>query len=133
MPKINKPMEFIRFIGVGGIATLTHMAVGSTLITQGFPALWSNPVAFCVAFGVSFVGHNYLTFPDQNQEAKRPTQRVLRRFFAVAVGGFLLNELILALLLVFTSIPPILALLLSTGTAAVSTFVFSKKWAFASN
>ena len=116
-----------RFGLVGIIATAVHMSVGASMILAGVGPLLSNCLAFLIAFGVSFAGHFRYTFYGQ---ASAPG-RAFCRFMAVAVAGFLINQSILAVLVQATALPAELCLLVSTGIAAVSTFVLSKRWAFA--
>lgn len=118
----------LRFGLVGGFATLVHVCIGATLIHSGFPALRANAVSFSVAFGVSFVGHLGFSFVDLDNNLVT----ALGRFALVAVSGFSLNEALLALLLSQTRIPTMLALILTTGAAAIFTFLLSRHWAFRS-
>ncbi len=97
------------------------------MIAIGWNPLLSNLLAFLIAFGASFVGHFRYTFQGQAHSQGR----AFYRFIAVAVVGFLANQSILAGLVWTTNLPAELCLLLSTGVAAVSTFLLSKRWAFA--
>ena len=118
--------QLLRFGLVGALATLVHMLIGVTLIHSGWPALAANPVSFVIAFVVSFMGHYGFSFSDQ--EADIVTS--LKRFSIVACGGFIANEALLAVLVWSGGVPQILALVFSTGTAAVGTFFASRNWAF---
>ena len=118
--------QFLRFGLVGALATLVHMLIGVTLIHSGWPALAANPVSFVIAFVVSFMGHYGFSFSDQ--EADIVTS--LKRFSIVACGGFIANEALLAVLVWSGGVPQILALVFSTGTAAVGSFFASRNWAF---
>ncbi|MGV6802930.1 MAG: GtrA family protein [Ruegeria sp.] len=118
--------QIFRFSFVGGLATLLHMAVGSTLIHAGWRPLLANVVSFVIAFLVSFMGHYGFSFPDHSV----PIAASLRRFIVVAGTGFLINETILAGLLEFSSFPAIFGLIISTIAAAVFTFFASRNWAF---
>jgi len=116
----------IRFGVVGGLASLIHMLIGVTLIHSGWSALLANPVAFVIAFGVSFLGHYGFTFTDQ----RSPFATSLIRFAVVACGGFALNESLLALLVWTDAVSQMTALVISTASAAAVTFFASKNWAF---
>lgn len=118
--------QLIRFGLVGGLATLVHMLVGVSLIGAGIAALFANLVAFLVAFGVSFIGHYGFSFPEKAASLSS----AFRRFILVAIGGFLINESLLALYLWLALGPEVLGLILSTGSAAVVTFFVSRNWAF---
>jgi len=115
----------IRFAIIGAAATVTHLAVGLGTIATGVPPLAANPVAFAVAFGVSFVGHRAWTFANTGV----PVRQALPRFAAVALGGLALNEAALAALLNW-GIAPTTAFALAVALAAVSTYVLSRAWAF---
>ena len=65
----------IRFAIIGAAATATHLVVGLGAIAAGVPPLAANPVAFAVAFGVSFAGHRVWTFAN----AGAPVRRALPR------------------------------------------------------
>lgn len=55
--------ELVRFVIVGGLATLVDLAVTTLLVfTTGFNANIITTVAFLTAFFVSFFGHRYFTF-----------------------------------------------------------------------
>lgn len=118
--------QFLRFGLVGALATLVHMLIGVTLIHSGWPALAANPVSFVIAFVVSFMGHYGFSFSDQEVDIVTS----LKRFSIVACGGFFANEALLAVLVWSGGVPQILALVFSTGTAAVGTFFASRNWAF---
>lgn len=116
-----------RFAIVGGAATLCHMAVGVVLISGGTPALLANLLAFLTAFLVSFLGHFFVSF-------RAPKARIsiaLPRFAIVAGLGFAANTLVLAGLVATEILPAEISLVISTGIAAVLTYVLSRSWAFA--
>ena len=54
----------------------------------------------------------------------------LKRFALVAFGGFIVNEVLLAVLVWSGLLPQIPSLILSTGIAAIVTFFASRNWAF---
>lgn len=67
--------QFLRFGLVGGLATLVHLLVGTTLIHSGWPALTANPVSFLIAFVVSFMGHFGFSFSDQQNDVTTSLKR----------------------------------------------------------
>ena len=115
-----------RFFIVGILAMATHFAVFSTLTHLGIAPLIANALAFTVAFQVSFWGHFLWSF----QMVNTPRFVALRRFLLVAIGSFLVNEVMLAALLKWTPLPDKLALLIVLFTVAGGTFLLSKFWAF---
>ena len=114
-----------RFALVGVLATATHLAVGSGAIGAGVPPLTANPLAFVVAFAVSYAGHYGWTFAD----VAVPARRSLPRFRAVALAGLALNEAVLAALLML-GVLPMGAFVAAVALAAGSTYVLSRTWAF---
>ncbi len=114
-----------RFALVGAAATATHLAVGLIAIAAVMPPLTANPLAFAVAFAVSFAGHRNWTFA----RAGVPVRRALPRYGAVALAGLALNEAVLAALLALGA-APMGAFTLAVTTAAASTYVLSRTWAF---
>ena len=116
------------FLAVGATAALVHAAVVWMLVSSAQLApLVANVGGFAVAFWVSFFGHRYLSFTHGRHS---PWQRALPRFALVAGLAFGGNELLYALLLHFTDLPYLLALVLVLGLVAVGTYLLSRFWAF---
>ena len=108
-------VELAAFSIVGCAAFAVHFFVVSAIVPLGVPPLAANVLGFAVAFGVSFAGHDRWSFPA----SARSRSLAARRFFVVAVIGFLANQtLYFALLVVLTAV-------------AGLTLVLSKLWAFA--
>ena len=126
--------QFIKFGAVGGAATLTH--VGSfTLGIElfGLQPLVSNLAAFCVAFGVSFIGHFCWTFRDQTVVRERGLRlpwAAFFRFAAVAVTGLALNSLAVFLVVSQLDLHYGYACVLMLTAVPFCTFMLSKFWAF---
>ena len=116
----------VRFALVGLTATAVHLITGVTLIALGAAALIANVGAFVTAFGISFAGHHFFSFRGHGQKAWQTASR----FVWVALGGFAINESVLAGLLRLIPSWPSLALVISTGTAALATYALSALWAF---
>lgn len=113
------------FLVVGTLAAITHMAVFAGVSPYLLPEL-ANAAGFCVAFGVSFVGHRVLSF----QDADTSLGQSLRRFGATALAGFASNELVFMLLLRVLGMPNLWALFVALVFASAQTFVLSRFWAF---
>ncbi len=117
------------FIAVGSAAALTHLTVVA-MVVEGFglKPLAANVIGFCIAFFVSFSGHAHWTFPLSPERFAAAR----RRFFAVAVTGFALNQTAYAEALHLFGpryyLPVLAAVLLGVAAA---TFLLSKLWAFA--
>lgn len=119
----HEALQALRFIAVGAAATATHMAVATALYAwmQGRYIALANFIAWLVAFGVSFWGHQRVTF-------KRQT--TLSRFLLMSLTGLAINYLTLGVLLL-TPLPPLLAMLAAIATAAAATYVLAKLHTFA--
>lgn len=115
------------FFVVGGSAAAVHFGVVLLLVSQHqMPALAANVVGFLIAFCVSFLGHHRLTFAAGPASARQS----LPRFAAVAVLGFVSNELLYALLLAL-GLDYRLALIAVLVAVAGMTWLLSRHWAFA--
>lgn len=118
--------QMLRFGLIGALATFVHMVIGFLLIQSNWQPLTANAVAFAIAFSVSFIGHLGYSFADQNAGLSSS----LWRFAVVGAVGFGCNETLLAGLLSLDAFSGTVALFISTGSAAVLTFMLSRTWAF---
>jgi putative flippase GtrA len=111
---------------VGAVATAVHFGVVMALVAGGVSRpLVANPIAWTVAFSVSFWGHWRLSFRNQ----RAPVWRSARRFFVVSIAGLALNQAIYAVLLHLGWRYDI-ALAATLAAVAVSTYLASRYWAF---
>ena len=119
----QEALQALRFIVVGAAATATHMIVATALYAwmHGRYIAIANLVAWLVAFGVSFWGHQRVTF-------KRQT--TLGRFLLMSLTGLAINYLTLGVLLL-TPLPPLMAMLTAIATAAAATYLLAKCHTFA--
>lgn len=118
--------RLIYFIGIGGTAALVHLFAVFNLVNFLYvPALVANILAFLIAFNVSFLGHKYLTFSNMHDEKKLR----LPHFFLVASSAGLINELLYFLLLQYTTLNYLFALILVLGFVSVYNFTISRLWA----
>jgi len=120
--------QALRFILVGGAAASTHLLMVALLV-QGlqWPPLSANILAFLLAFWVSYGGHALLTFAHTGVAHRQ----ALPRFFVVACGAFVVNELFYFTALRWLPWHYLISLFLVLLLVAVGTFVSSKLWAFA--
>lgn len=93
MKKLNRPQiyEIVRFIIVGGLATVVDLTVTTVLvfITNLHENLITS-VAFIIAFWVSYFGHRYFTFKANGSVVA---------FFLLAIATLILRNIIVYLLL----------------------------------
>lgn len=127
LTRLQQLPQAIQFIGVGGAAAATHLAVVFALV-QGLEMqpLAANVLAFLVAFVVSYNGHAWLTFAS----AQPRGWSVVGKYFAVACLSFVVNEMLYWLALHWLHWHYFWSLLGVLVLVAVGTFVLSKFWAF---
>ena len=119
--------QLVQFGLVGGSAAATHLLVVAIVVAlTGLPPLWANVLGFLVAFIVSYNGHAALTF----SQAQARGWATVARFFAVACGSFVANELLYAAALRWLPWNYLASLALVLVLVAAGTFVLSKFWAF---
>lgn len=120
--------ELFWFGAVGLTAMAVHLAsVALVLVPLGLSPLVANVIAFLIAFQVSHAGHRRFTFSHHDA----PASQSRWRFFAVACASFLVNELMYAALLRFTTLDYRVALFIVLVLVAALTYVSSRTWAFA--
>jgi len=124
-PKPNLKRQVFYFGLIGFLATLTQLCFVFLFVDYGkLHPLMANVLAFFVAFQVSFFGHRNLTF------AQMPDQKLrFVHFFTVAASAGLLNETLYFLLLHFTTLHYLPALLLVIGMVSLYNFILSRYWA----
>ncbi len=82
--------QSLRFLAVGGTATVVHVATAMALVEiAGWPILSANIVAFAVAVLVSYLGNHRWTFARSGRHDHH-----LPRFIVLALGGLALNQAI---------------------------------------
>lgn len=121
--------EVVVFGLVGMAAFAVNYSIVRLTVPLGVPPLAANALGFICAFGVSYRGHGRWTF----RAASPVRPGALRRFFAVALTGFAVNETLYWALLRFTSLSYEAALIIVLAAAAALVLLLSKYWAFASD
>jgi putative flippase GtrA len=119
--------ELGAFTAVGTAATGLHMGVVAGGVPFGISPLVANVLGFFVSFAVGFVGHARWSFPA----AGRPVVPALRRFAAVSVLSFALNEVCYAGTLLWTRLDYRLALFAVIVSLGLAKLLASKHWVFA--
>lgn len=115
--------QLIRFVGVGGLATATHVAVATVLLSTRLveTEYLANLGGFVVAVWVSYHGHRRVTFG----RAGSPW-----RLLVVALAGFALNNSVLVGLVESGIMGGWVAVALSTAVVPLAIFVALKLWVF---
>lgn len=118
--------QVITFGIVGFAAFSVHFLSVTFWVSMGMAPLIANILSFLWAFSVSFLGHNYFTFPNK----KRKKRKASIKFLTVALIGFAFNEAIYWILLRFFNMQYQAALLIVLLFIPVLTFTLSKLWVF---
>lgn len=118
--------QLFKFGLVGLLATLVHALVALLLIQFGVEPLLANPIAFLVAFQISYFGHSRWSF----NLAKPYRFSHMGRFFIVSIFGILCSQGTLFGLLRLNKLTASISLLIALGISAVCTFHLSQQWAF---
>lgn len=120
--------SIVWFLGVGGLAGLTHYVVALSL--HGFARLtpgFANLAGFLAAFPLSYLGHRTLSFAA----SAIPHTHALPRLFVVSALAFGVNQVLLLSLLAWTRLPLWIALAVVLIIVAFMTYVLSRGWVFA--
>lgn len=120
-------LQLCRFGIVGLVSTIVHYVVALWLEQLSIHLLYGNIFAFLVAFQISYWGHSLWSF----QLEKGEKLRAMIRFLLISVGGFLLNEGLLLLLMKNTLLSSRVILGTALCIVAGLTYLGSKIWAFA--
>ena len=112
---------------IGSLAALVHYCVAVSL--EGFihmsPA-YANIAGFVLAFPVSYFGHSKLSFA--NHQSRH--QEALPKFFAVALAGFIANQILVLGLMHLFKLPFWLILGVVMVIVAITSYLMSRFWAF---
>lgn len=113
------------FALVGISATATHLGVAwLVLVLFDSSVFVANAMAFAVAFFVSYIGHSRLTFTAGKSS--------LHRFALVALGGFLLNNVLLGGLVFSGLLEGFFAIVAATLVVPFLVYLAARFWAFES-
>ena len=111
---------------MGTLAACVHLGMVALLFQFGLHPLFANVFAFATAFGVSYTGHRFVTFPG----SRLPHVVAMHRFWWVALASFLLNEGLYTVLLRSTALHYLASLVLVLLIVTPITFTLSRFWAF---
>ncbi len=119
--------QFLRFLMVGGTATLIHYGVLWLLHGGlGFDAVWSTAIGFALSSVFNFIASYRFTY-----RSNAPVAQALWRYAVVAGTGLLINTALFAFATTQLGIHYMLAQVLATGVVLVWNFVLGRMFAFA--
>ena len=120
--------QIVKFILVGSIAALIHLAILHCLVTSDFlQPLTANALAFMIAFIASYTGQSLWTFNHKQHNHKSTALRFLA---TQLLCSFALNQGLYALILGFTALNYLVASVIVLVMVPLVTFSLSKYWAF---
>jgi putative flippase GtrA len=118
--------RLVYFAIVGASSALIHIltVLGLVSYLQMKPII-ANIFAFFIAFHISFLGHRKFTFAklDNLKRLSGP------HFFIVAASAGFINEILYFLLLHYTMLNYLLALITVLGFISIYSFLLSRFWA----
>lgn len=117
--------SLLRFLIVGGFATLIHVAIVILSVEWGGidPPL-ANMIAFALAFPLSYLGHYHFSFASDAAH-----RRTISKFISVSVACFLTGQSIMSLFH-FLGIAYGIGLVAIVATLPIMSFVLNKVWVF---
>lgn len=124
--------QLLRFAVVGGMATVTHMAIFAAVMElRLLPAMLANTVAFLVAVLVSFLGHFSWTYRENTRHLQLSAAHgELLRFFVTALIGFGLNSLVVWVSIELLRLHYVYALVPMATAVPLVVFAISRYWVF---
>lgn len=118
--------QFLRFLGVGGVATLCHYAMLIGLVELGLTSpIAASGIGAVVGAVVSYALNRRVTF--RSDAALRQTAP---RFFTVALLAVVCNTGLMALFVAGIGVPYLPAQVVTTGLIVILTFGANKFWTF---
>ncbi len=118
--------RLLYYAGIGTASAGVHLLMVFLLVHYlHLPALLANIFAFFTAFNVSFFGHKHLTFSQLHNHKILS----LPHFFLVATSAGTINELLYFLVLRYTHLNYLLALILVLGFVSIYSYFLSRYWA----
>lgn len=118
--------QFSHFVGVGMIAALVHYGVLIGLVEGGL----ASPVpatlcGYCAGGAVSYILNRRFAFSSD-----RPHREAVWRFILVAVVGFFLTGMIMTSFTLWTTLPYVIAQVITTAIVLFWSFVANRVWTF---
>lgn len=119
--------SFVRFLLVGGSATLLHYAIMAAML-QGFacPPGISSAIGYCLSTLYNYWASARFTFAGKHDHS-----RSLPRFLITAATGLGINLLVLTGL-IHLGLPVVPAQLVATGAVLLWNYFINATWTFGS-
>jgi len=118
--------KFVRFLIVGGIATLIqYIVLIGTVERWHWNAVLASSLGYFMSAIANYLLNYYFTFRSNNRHGFAVT-----RFAIVAAAGFVLNALLMELLAVKLHIPYVVSQVLATVGTLSWNFWANSRWSF---
>jgi putative flippase GtrA len=118
--------RFVRFLIVGGIATLIqYIVLIFTVERWHWNAVVASSFGYVLSTVANYLLNYYFTFQSDHQHGVAAT-----RFAIVAVAGFALNALLMELLTAKLRVPYVIAQILATVGTLAWNYWANSKWTF---
>jgi putative flippase GtrA len=123
---VDRALFFLRYAGVGIVATVTHI-VTLTLLSRylGASLPFSTLVGFLLATSIGFYLNSKLSF-----RVRKITGQAFGKYFVVVAGGALANYFLSALVLRIGFFSPLLGVILVAFFVSTLVFVALRFWVF---
>lgn len=119
-------LDLCRFIIVGGVATIVHFIAALTLHHAiGFSPLWSNFIAFCTAFSVTYLGNYFWAFESRANHISASLKSL-----CVSITGLCVSQFIVWSLTEIVQLPFHLTLFAAIMIVPFITFSLNRYWVF---
>lgn len=120
--------KFVRFLLVGGIATLIQYVVLIWTVERWhWSAVLGSSLGYILSAIANYLLNYYFTFRSGHRHGVAAA-----RFAIVAVTGFALNALLMELLAAKLHVPYVLSQVLATGGTLTWNYWANSKWSFGS-
>ena len=118
--------QFTKFAGVGVIGTAAHYAALIALVQLvGANAVLASSTGAIIGATVNYILNYHYTFRSSKRH-----HEALTKFFAVAIIGFILNGILMAILTTSFEIYYLFAQIITTGIVLVWNFTGNHIWTF---
>ena len=119
-------IDLCRFIMVGGLATVVHF-IAALSLHHGLEIspLWSNFMAFCTAFSVTYVGNYFWAFESSANHITSSLKSLI-----VSLTGLCVSQFIVWALTEIARAPFYLTLFVAIMIVPIITFSLNRYWVF---
>ena len=126
--------QYTKFGTIGVVATLVHIGIFVALIeVLNIWEVFANFLAFCIAVGVSFIGHSQWTFKKYKASSEKQHQinkSSFIKFWIVSLSGLIINTVVVFLVTETWQVSYYYAIVFMVTVTPLLIFTASKVWVF---